>query len=877
MDVDAVAELTRRGRERLAEFGLGDEAIFAPAIGYSEFLYRLIARLGKEGGAALLAAARVPLSPGRIRALVAGARSLGAASERGLALIALREAAGLMPTRASLLAASLLAERILARALADGPGADTGLVVFGLGKLGGRELNFYSDLDLVFAGEAWESEREEERRLLAVRQVIARLEGSWRIDLRLRPFGQAGAPVMGLPAMEAYFQNHGREWERYAWLKARAVAGNRRAGREFLARLRPFVYRRYLDYHAIEALREMKRQIAEEAGTSARDIKRGPGGIREIEFVVQAFQLVRGGREPALAGPGLRGALRAARRLELLGARDADVLRAAYDFLRRVENRLQSENLASEHRLPEGPARRARLAASLGYARWDEFLRELECHRGAVRRIFGAIFGEPARAVERGPAERLWRGETTEAESVALAQKLGFRSPADSVAALVNFRAGRAPRLMGARARVALDRIAPDLIAAASGEPNPDAALVRLLGLLAALVRRSVYLALLVERPAARERLVRLVGRSEWIARRLAASPIALDELVDPRLTAATGPARLAREFGTAVAVANEPDRAAERFREVNEIERLKIAAGLAEGNLLPGEAECRLSVLAERAVRAALALAAARMRERHGDLVHDLLVLAYGKLGSRELGFTSDLDLVFVYETRATEAADGLAAEIWLARLAQRTISLLSLPTALGSLYTVDTRLRPEGSAGLLISRFDGWQRYQREKARLWERQALLRAWPIAGSARLARVFHNERHRLLTRPIAAAELARDIVAMRARVAAVGPPRTAAGAALLDGEFLAAWWLLEAAGNCPRVLIRRGLGAQLDALAACGSPLPARKLAGSLASLRAGINLTALGLPARPRAFGEARQWIGQHWALASTGITSPL
>ncbi|MGH8162340.1 MAG: hypothetical protein ACRESR_09430, partial [Gammaproteobacteria bacterium] len=369
--------------------------------------------------------------------------------------------------------------------------------------------------------------------------------------------------------------------------------------------------------------------------------------------------------------------------------------------------------------------------------------------------------------------------------------------------------------------------------------------------------------------------LARLVGRSEWIARRLAASPITLDELVDPRQAVPAGPARLAREFEAVVAVASEPDRATERFREVNEAERLKIAAGFAEANLASDEVECRLSVLAERAVRAALALAAARMRERHGELRHELLVLAYGKLGSRELGFASDLDLVFVYETAETRAGGGLAAEVWLARLAQRTISLLSLPTALGSLYTVDTRLRPEGSAGLLISRLTGWRRYQREEAQLWERQALLRAWPVAGSTRLARVFRDERRRLLARRIEPTDLAREIVSMRARVAATGHPRTAEGAALLDGEFLAAWWLLDAAGDCPLALGRRGFGAQLETLSACGSSHAARELAGALAVLRAEINLTALGLAGHTRARDEARQWISRNWTAAATA--SPL
>src|SRR5699024_7401478 len=296
-------------------------------------------------------------------------------------------------------------------------------------------------------------------------------------------------------------------------------------------------------------------------------------------------------------------------------------------------------------------------------------------------------------------------------------------------------------------------------------------------------------------RPA-RERLTRLVGASPWIAALLAARPVALDELLDPRAAAPAGRGALMREFAPVAAMVDDPEQASGRFREVNQVQRLKVAAALADGSLGHNEAEQALSVIAEGAVRTAIELAAARMRLRHGELDFDLLAIAYGKLGSRELGFGSDLDLVFVYDVGAAESSDGLAAEVYMARLAQRAISLLTEPTARGALYEVDTRLRPEGAAGLLISRFDAWRRYQREKAWVWERQALLRARSVAGSARLARAFHAERRHLLQQRIEPERLGREIVAMRARVAQAGRERSARARALLDGEFLAAWWLL---------------------------------------------------------------------------------
>jgi len=853
----AGAALLARGRARLGELELADAGggdALARALGWSDFLQQFLRRLGPDAARAFLARAARP--PGRDE--LRRAESV----EAGLALIALRELTGAQDVRASLLGATVLAEATIARALAAEPDGARGFLVFALGKLGGRELNFFSDLDLVFAS-LGDGERDELLQVRRARRVLGRLEGGFRVDLRLRPFGQSGPPVMSLPAMEAYFQNHGREWERYAWIKARAVAGDRASGRAFLERLRPFVYRRYLDYHAVEALREMKRQIAEEAGTDARDLKRGPGGIREIEFVVQAFQLVRGGREPALTGPRLAGALGATRRMKLLDARSARELADAYYLLRRVENRLQAQRLTPVHHLPGDDESRALLAASLGYADWAPLAGELERRRGAVRRIFDDIFGpRPKSSAARGTGERLWQDRMPPAET----RELGFRDPEAAAGALRRFKGARAVRLMSARGRRALDRVAPELIAAAAAHPDPDAVLERLIGVLSALVRRSAYLALLAERPAARDRLVELAGSSPWLAGRLAATPAVLDELLDVRLAAPAPRPRLALQMRT-IAGERDPDAAAERLREANESQRLKIAAGVADGSLPHAAAEHALSALAELSVRTALALAAERMRERHGGLDCELLAVGYGKLGSREMGLQSDLDLVFVHDGAGRTAADGLAAETYLARLAQRTISLLSLPTAAGALYAVDTRLRPEGAAGLLLSSFPAWRRYQREQAWLWERQALLRARPVAGTPRLARAFARERRRLLGRSVPRATLVREIASMRARVAAGSPRRTANASALLDGEFLAACWLLDAAAREPAVVRATGLGQQLETLARrCGMP-EAVRLGAALATLRAAITRRVLGLEPDESAEAHARDTVGGFWS----------
>ncbi len=861
--MEAVEALTQRGRARLNELGLrscelGAPGALARALGWSDFLHRYIHRRAGEGSAFLDRAAGT-----------VGCHELRQEGdvETGLALIALREMTGIQSVRASVLGATVLAESTLARALAAERQGNSELIVFGLGKLGGRELNFYSDLDLVFAYSG-QTERDELLYVRRARRLLARMEGGFRIDLRLRPFGQSGPAVMSLAAMEAYFQNHGREWERYAWIKARPVAGNRRLGREFLERLHPFIYRRYLDYHAVEALRELKRQIAEDAGTSSRDLKRGPGGIREIEFIVQAFQLVRGGRTRSLVGSRLLGALKAVVDLELLDRPAGHALENAYWFLRRVENRLQMQALAPVHHLPEDGERQAWLAGSLGYSGWQALSEALDIHRGRVRAIFDDVFGESRISPARSAAERLWLGEISRNE----AEELGFKEPVRVIDMLNNFRGSRAVRLMSVRGRVALDRVASELVAAAAVCPEPDAVLTRLFGIISSLVRRSSYLALLVERPAARQRLVELATRSPWLAERIAATPAVLDELLDPRLAAPFSRARLAHHFHEIHAGEHAEDVSAEALRETNETQRLKIAAGLADGTLGNDQAERELSVLAELSVRAALELALKRMSARHGELSHELLAIGYGKLGSRELGLGSDLDIVFIYAERSPAAADGLSAETYVVRVAQRAISLLSMPTTAGRLYTVDTRLRPEGAAGLLISRFEAWRRYQWEHAWLWERQALLRARPVAGSVSLARRFMRVRTALLIRPVPRDTLAREIAAMRSRVAALGPRRTDNAAALLDGEFLAAFWLLAAAPDDPAVVRSTAIRVQLSRLAARGGPAGAVDLAEALEVLRAAATRRVLGLGIDAIAEQQARNSIAELWRRALGG-----
>ncbi len=846
------------------------------ALGYSDFLYRVLLRASPRMRRRLLEWAAGPPHRGILAALFTTVPSLGEAAELGLGVIALRELCALAPVRESLVAASALAQEMLKRALAAE--AESHLVVFALGKLGGRELNFYSDLDLVLGCVCGADSGRMSAEVARARRFLARLKTPYRIDLRLRPFGQSGPPVMGLGAMEAYFQHHGREWERYAWIKARVVAGLATPGREFLERLEPFIYRRYLDYHALDALREMKREIGLEAGARPGNIKCGPGGIREIEFIVQAFQLVRGGRCPELSGSHLRAALAAAGRCGLLNAAEVERLSRAYQFLRRVENRLQMQRLAPVHHLPTAGNERERLAVSLGYKNWVMFQSECSRHQDGVQEMFEAILGVPKKPFHSW-VEQLWGTSLVPDAAIATLQELGFRDPRGLAERLARFGATRRVRLMSDRGRRALNRLIPLLIESVSGFSMPDAVLLRLLDLVYALLRRSVYLALLVERPAALERLVTLVGRSAWIAQRLAAAPAALDELLDPRVSAPAPAPVLVRRYRHLLKRSGDPtgeDDAALELREVNEIQRLKIAAALVDGSYNESALERDLTRLAEGAVKTALQLAAARMRARVGGLSYELLVLAYGKLGSRELGLESDLDLVFLYDRVTGDGHSGMEPGVYLARLAQRALSLLIQPTASGPLYRVDTRLRPEGSAGLLLSRFDAWCRYQREHAWLWERQALLRARPVAGSPRLARRFHRERLALLARSVPPAELAQAITGMRARVARSGPPESPLTAALLDGEFLTAYWVLVAIQSHPPRGCSSRLSAQLGALQAQSIRPQASQLATALELLRENRNRRVLGLAEDAPATAWARERIAVLWR-TQFGAPSPI
>lgn len=743
-------------------------------------------------------------------------------------------------------------------------GSPVRLVAFALGKLGGGELNFSSDIDLVYAYE--QDGDSDGPRALAAEDYFARLgqqlaklldevtaEGfCHRVDLRLRPFGTAGRIAMSFPAMEHYFQREGRDWERYAWQKARAVAGDLDAGDRFLDTLRPFVYRRYLDYGALDGLREMKATIAAEVARKdmAEDIKRGPGGIREIEFLAQALQLIRGGREAPLRERRLQPALRALRDARHLTDDTCDGLIAAYRFLRLLENRLQMLRDAQTQQLPEDPVARARLAQGLGEPDWAALYARLQMHRERVSREFDLLLAPRGRAAQPDALVAYWRalreeagGEERETGASDALRDQGFEQVEAVDQLLRDFARAPGVRDLSDAARIRLDRLMPALLASVAVSAEPLLALRRLLAVLHAILRRASYLALLDEQRAALSRLIDTLARSALLGERLAAHPLLLDELLDVRVA---GPLPRLDEFHAACAAALQQDDSEVALLALNEARQalgFRIALATLDRRVDGVETARVLAALADAILDAVHRLAVRELEAQHGRIEgFRFAVLGYGSLGGRELGFGSDLDVVFVYDAPQDAMSNGarpLDAPRWSARLAQKIVALLGAPTGAGRLYDIDVRLRPDGAKGLLVSTIASFEDYQRQRAWTWEHQALVRARAVAGDAALCAEFERVRAQTLAQPRDADKLRQDVASMRARMRAE-LDRSGAGRSdpqrfdlqrfdlkqgeggLVDLEFLLQYGVLRGSAANPSLLVPRDTPGLIDALQASG-------------------------------------------------------
>lgn len=740
------------------------------------------------------------------------------------------------------------------------------LVVLGMGKLGAGELNLSSDIDLIFAypekgnttGGRTALEHQEYftkvgQRLIAALDAMTADGFAFRVDMRLRPLGDGGPLVGSFQALAGYYQDQGREWERYAMLKARPVAGDLEAGHELLTTLKPFVYRRYLDFGAIESLRELKEMINREVKRKGMqgNIKLGPGGIREVEFIVQAFQLIRGGRDTELQVTSLRQALVRLPELELLPQSVVDELLPDYAFLRDLEHALQALEDRQTQTLPGEPLDQARVALALGAPDWAQLMARLDEVRARVRRHFDAVIAAPeeeAPEQAQTPPARLaqwrylWRGEMELDEAEPLLRDAGFPNPEAAFKRITELYRSRAVQGMQRIGFERLDALMPLLLEAAACHPAPEVALTRVQPLIEAVLRRTAYLALLRENPQALEHLMRLCEASPWIAAQLARYPILLDELLTPAsLYTPADRQRLEDELRQALNRLPEDDEEAqlETLRVFKHAQTLHVAASDIAGTRKLMNVSDYLTYIAEVVLDAVLAMAWKSVAAKHGvpeglDARRpDFLIVGYGKLGGIELGYGSDLDLVFLHDSPSTGVTDGprpIDTPVFFTRLGQRIIHLLTAVTPAGSLYEVDMRLRPSGSAGLLVTSLSAFADYQRQHAWTWEHQALVRARVVAGSERLAQTFACVRHEILTRPRERGALRQEVVAMRQKMRDHLGGKAPSGAfdlkhdagGVVDIEFLCQYAVLALSHEAPDLTIYSDNMRILDALAASG-------------------------------------------------------
>jgi len=667
-------------------------------------------------------------------------------------------------------------------------GKEQNLVILGMGKLGARELNFSSDVDLIFAFPSSGSTQgvpksitNEEFFVRLARQLIKVIGENtasgivFRVDMDLRPYGESGPLVLSFDAMIDYYERQGREWERYAWIKARSIADQNGAGKRLLKTLRPFVYRRYLDFGVFESLRKMKRRIALEVARRemAGHIKLGPGGIREIEFFAQVFQLLRGGVTPVLQQRRIQKIIPLMAAEGFIEKPVCNAMLAAYEFLRRVENRLQAYADQQCHDLPCDPTGLMRLAASMGFDDSDVFNRQLQEHRKNVERQFKLLLEiEDSHASDSDAAgsdtqmELVWNHLKNAEEFESVLSAAGFEAPLAVINRLDDLQTCRATQSLSTKGRDWLDKLMPQLLRLTGQSDQPDQTLNRIIDLIKAIEQRINYLALLLENPMVLTHLIKLADASPWIITFLSCHPVLLDEFLDPRtLYAPPQKDELKQELKKRLDAITDDDleEQIETLCIFKQIQVLRVAAADVTGALKLMRTSDHLTEIAAIVLEAVLEIAWHNLVHKHGKprcfwdaepCEPGFAVVAYGKFGGIELGYGSDLDLVFLHSGTSGKTEGGarpLDNAQFFARLGQRVVHILTAHTRAGRLYETDMRLRPSGSSGLLVCHIDAFQEYQMNQARTWEHQALIRARPICGDQRMAQGFEKIRNAVLT------------------------------------------------------------------------------------------------------------------------------
>jgi len=729
-------------------------------------------------------------------------------------------------------------------------GAESGrpqqMMVLAMGKHGGGELNVSSDIDLIFvypedgdtqAGPGQRALSNHEffvrlgRKLIAALSEITGDGFTFRVDMALRPNGKSGPLAASLNMVEDYLIVQGREWERYAWVKARAVTGDPEDIAALDAIVRPFVFRRYLDFGVIDAIRTMHAQIRAEVNRQERlhpershNVKLGRGGIREIEFLAQVFQLIRGGRDPALRERSTRKTLRLLAERELLPGDTVERLLEAYTFLRNLEHRLQYIEDAQTHTLPVSPEDRLTVARMMGLPDEATLLARLDEQRAFVAAQFDAIFADKAadKGEQAEPAAAFGPSVSDPENSDAIAQQLaglGFDKPVEAAARLAA--TWQAPRLqtlpeasrnkLAALVNTALAQIAT--VVREAGLGSHAATLGRLLDFFEAIARRSAYLSLLTEYPHTLERVIRMINASGWAATFLTQHPILLDELLDDRGNAATEdlPALAALLAGHLDAAAGDTERQLDILREAHHAQMFRLLALDLAGELSVERLADHLSALADLIVLEVVRRAWLTIPKRHRE-VPRFAVIAYGKLGGKELGYVSDLDVIFLYEDEDQDAPGNYA------RLAQRFITWMTTHTPAGILFDIDTALRPDGASGMLVSTVGAFERYQRSSAWIWEHQALTRARFCAGDAAIGARFEAIREEVLRQDRSGREreLREEVVKMRKRMHDAHPSLSDRfdlkhnDGGMIDIEFIVQYLVLRHSYQHPQLTANKG-------------------------------------------------------------------
>ena len=784
--------------------------------------------------------------------------------------IGLRDLMGLADLEETIAATSELADALVASSLdwhykklcqryGTPIGAESGkpqkMIVIGMGKLGGQELNYSSDIDLIFAY-AEGGSTEGANKSIGNDQFFLRLGQAlnkslvdmtedgfvYRVDMRLRPFGDAGPLASSFNALEHYYEIHGRAWERYALVKARVIAGDFDSGQALFDILRPFVYRRYVDFTAMQSLRDLKSMIAEQVVKKGMEenLKLGSGGIREIEFIAQAFQLVQGGRTSELQSRSLMPTLKTLCKLEFFDEIIFNRLMEAYRFLRIAENRLQMWNDQQTHSLPTNESQQLALAESMGYDNYDVFYTVLKNHREFVEQQFRAVFNQDETLEKRSELSAVWQSDLTTDDA-----KNNSQLNDDALKLVSDFKASRIVQTLSKEGLERLDETMPLILEALIHSQSSTDTVRRVMSVIESIAKRSVYLVLLKENPDSLNHLIRLCEASAWMADMLVKYPALLDQLLDEReLYTPLVAEDLKSEAIRLLESANmDEELFMDQLRQWRHAQVFRVAAADVVGHLPVMKVSDYLTWIAEAVLHVSIEFAWRLQQQKNGlpgGLEQDILrnpfmILGYGKLGGIELGFGSDLDVVFVYEGVPSGAQavkqDGRSIDnaVYFIRLGQKVISILSTIMPSGRLYEVDSRLRPNGKSGMLVTDLESYKAYIKNKAWVWEHQALVRARAVAGDEQSIKAFEGFRAEFLSRQRDVEHIKNEVVDMRKKMREALDRSSENGfdlkqgvGGIVDIEFMMQFMVLAYSSKYPDLIVYTDNVRILEAVGASG-------------------------------------------------------